>query len=275
MEETKKLELNKIYCMDALEFLSKIKEGVVDMVLCDLPYGTTACEWDKVLNLNELWKQYKRILKEDGVVVLTASQPFTTDLINSNRDWFKYDLIWNKKRPTGMFNAKIMPMRLHEHILIFYKSVGTFNPQMLPKPIEFQRPNRVKKAIKKPTAESECWGTKPKYAEDYDDTIKNPVSILEYSSINNFSNKRKHPTEKPLDLFKWLIKSYSNEGDLVIDNCIGSGTTAVACKQTNRNFIGCDISQEYVDITNKRLNQSVLTSIPPTSKDVGILEVFL
>ena len=241
------LELNKIHQGDCMELMQHIPDRSVDMILCDLPYGTTACEWDKVLPLDELWKQYKRILKEDGVVVLTASQPFTTDLINSNRDWFRYCWVWDKKKAGNIFLAKTQPMKVHEDIIVFSKGKKYF-------PQKTQR-REVKRSKNYGTGET-MGGNYQKEEKVYEYTDKFPETILEFS---NASQKNKsHPTQKPIPLFRYLIKTYTNEGELVLDNCIGSGTTAVACKQTNRNFIGIELNQEYVDIANKRLKQETL-----------------
>jgi len=230
-----------------MELMQHIPVKSVDMILCDLPYGTTACEWDKVLPLDELWKQYKRILKEDGVVVLTASQPFTTDLINSNRDWFRYCWVWKKSRPSGFILAKKMPMKEHEDVLVFYNKSGRYFPQ----------------GLKKCVIEQTRKASRNKGYTNIDDSNKKliqtetgyPSSVLSFASGHN-SNI--HPTQKPVSLFRYLIKTYTNEGELVLDNCIGSGTTAVACKQANRNYIGIELNQEYVDIANKRLKQDSL-----------------
>jgi site-specific DNA-methyltransferase (adenine-specific) len=233
-----------------MELMQHIPDKSVDMILCDLPYGTTACEWDKVLPLDELWKQYKRILKEDGVVVLTASQPFTTDLINSNRDWFRYEIIWMKSRKTNFANVNNMPLKSHENILVFYKKLPTHNQTNL-------------KKLQKPV---KSWRKNGKGGNLYDNKLQTDKKRLqEYTNynesvikFNNEHNVNAHPTQKPVELFRYLIKTYTNEGELVLDNCIGSGTTAVACKQANRNFIGIELSQEYVDIANKRLQQDNL-----------------
>lgn len=233
--------------------MPQIDDKSINMVLCDLPYGITACKWDKLIPLDKLWEQYKRIIKDNGAIVLTASQPFTSKLVMSNLGWFKYEWIWDKKRPTGMALVKRQPMRQHESILLFYKNQCTYNRQFTKKDIKNQRPNRVKNSIIKPFSISQNWNIKPKYAEDFDDTRKNPTSIICIASDNNFSKIRLHSTQKPIKLFKYLIKTYTNEGDLVLDNCIGSGTTAVACMQTNRNFIGIELEPKYCDIANKRI----------------------
>jgi len=246
------LELNKIHQGDCMELMQHIPDRSVDMILCDLPYGTTACEWDKVLPLDELWKQYKRILKEYGVVVLTASQPFTTDLINSNREWFRYCWVWEKSIGANPLSCNKRPMKYHEDVLVFYNNLGTFNPQKTKGKMRDKKPKMY--GCKK----DENWGGAMRNIDG-----KRNINDLYYPrSVQYFSNadqsKKSHPTQKPVPLFRYLIKTYTNEGELVLDNCIGSGTTAVACKQTNRNFIGIELNQEYVDIANQRLKQETL-----------------
>ena len=244
------LEINQIHQGDCMVLMKEIEDNSVDLILCDLPYGTTACEWDKVIPLEDLWNQYKKILKKDGVVVLTSSQPFTTDLINSNRDWFRYCWVWDKKKAGNIFLAETQPMKVHEDIVIF--SQGTkYYPQ---------KTNRreVKRSKNYGTGETMC-GNYTKEEKVYEYSDKYPESILEFS---NASQKNKeHPTQKPVNLFRYLIKTYTQEGELVLDNCIGSGTTAVACKQLNRNFIGIESNTEYVDICNKRLSQKTMFEI--------------
>ena len=237
-----------------MELMQHIPDKSVDMILCDLPYGTTACEWDKVLPLDKLWKQYKRILKENGVVVLTASQPFTTDLINSNRDWFRYEWVWIKSKCTGFLTAKYRPMKQHENILIFCNKKEEYNPQGLKRGVfNTSRPNRREDNIYNGSDlqkeyETSEYGNYPKTA-----------LFIENPSIESSL----HPTQKPVSLFRYLIKTYTNEGELVLDNCIGSGTTAVACKQANRRFIGIELNQEYVDVANERLKFSTLSDFYP------------
>ena len=238
------LEVNKIYCGDCLEIMPQIDDKKIDMILCDMPYGRTACRWDRVISLDKLWKQYKRIIKDSGAIILTASQPFTTDLINSNRQWFKYELVWNKKIAGNVGLANKMPLKIHENILVFYKKQSTYNPQFH---------NNYTEMIGKFTetnSESINLSSKIKKLSGQRGF---PRTILEYMRPNNMTGGGLHPTQKPVALFEYLIKTYTNEDELVLDNCIGSGTTAVACLNTNRNFIGMDIEQKCVDIANKRL----------------------
>ena len=237
------LELNKIYCMDCLEGMKYIDDKSIDMILCDLPYGTTQNKWDTVIPLNALWEQYERIIKDNGMICLTATQPFATQLINSNEKLFRYDLIWDKKLPTGFLNAKRQPLRRHELILCFYKKMPVYNPIM--------RKGKQRSKGGKLYSLSDCYGTinQPKEKEIYDEYY--PTSIIE---IGNANQKGKiHPTQKPVELFEWLIKTYTNENEVVLDNCMGSGTTAIACINTNRNYIGFELSPEYCDIAEKRI----------------------
>ena len=230
-----------------MELMKHIPDKSVDMILCDLPYGTTQNEWDKVLPLDELWIQYERIIKDNGVIVLTSDSVFTAKLIMSNPKLYRYSLVWNKVGTTGFLNANRMPLRQHEDILVFYKNLGTYNPQM----ITGKERTKGGKKFKN----NGCYGD---YKEIPKETYNQyyPTSIITVS--NAIQDNKEHSTQKPVELFRYLIKTYTNEGELVLDNCIGSGTTAVACKQANRNFIGIELSQEYVDIANKRLQQDNL-----------------
>lgn len=236
------MEINKIYCGDCLEIMKNISDKSVDMILCDLPYGITARNsWDVIIPFDKLWQQYKRIIKDNGIIVLTATQPFASMLITSNMEMFRYDLIWDKKVITGFLNSKRMPLRRHENVLVFYKNLPVYNPQktkgkLIKKCTKAKQTSNYNEAINRP---------KPYMSDEY-----YPTSIIE---IGNPRIKGGHPTQKPVALFEYLIKTYSNEGDLVLDNCIGSGTTAVACKHLNRNFIGIDILKKYCEIARKKL----------------------
>lgn len=232
--------------MDALEGLKQLDDKSVDMILCDLPYGGTNNEWDTIIPIELLWKQYKRILKEQGIIILTATQPFASRLIMNDLKMFRYDLIWEKNSATGYLNANRMPLRNHESILIFYNSLSIYNPQKTEgKPYKIVRKNYSTNYRK----------TKNLYQETNNiDGRRFPKSVIKFSS----DKEKLHPTQKPLALFKYLILTYSEEGALILDNCMGSGTTAVACKQTGRNFIGFEINQDYIKITEERLKQGVL-----------------
>jgi len=241
------------YQGDCLVEMDKIADKSVDMILCDLPYGTTQNKWDSVIPFEPLWKQYERIIKYNGAIVLTASQPFTSALVMSNPKLFKYEWIWDKVVPTGHLNAKRMPMKVHESILVFYKSTPTYNRQMTDKPKEYQRPNR--KLVKDAFYETKNYGdAKRGFAYDSDYTKTNPKTIIQFSNGNGYSKKNNHPTQKPVELMEYLIKTYTNEGETVLDNCMGSGTTGVACKKTGRHFIGIEKDKKYFEIAVSRVS---------------------
>ena len=240
-----KIELNKIYNEDCLEGMKRIPDKSVDMVLCDLPYGTTASKWDEIIPFEPLWEQYDRVIKNNGAIVLTASQPFTTKLIMSKSDWFRYTWVWDKKKAGNIFLAKKQPMKTHEDIVVFSKKPHFYNPQMVKR-------DKVKKSKNYGTGES-FGGTREKEDKVYTYTHTYPKSIIEFSNARQ--KGKVHPTQKPVPLFEYLIKTYTNEGETVLDNCIGSGTTAIACLNTNRNFIGFEMDKEYFDIATKRIEK--------------------
>lgn len=228
---------------DCFDVFPCIETGSIDAIICDLPYGTTQNKWDSVLPLDKLWSEYKRILKDNGCIVLFGNQPFTTDLIYSNRDWFKYEIIWDKGRASGHLNAKIMPLRKHDNILIFAKKKTTYNPQ-------FTNGDAYTRTSKSET----CRGN---YGKHEDSTIVNdgyryPTTIF-YEPIGRQQNKT-HPTEKPIGLLEMLIKTYTNEGDTVLDNTMGSGTTNLACLKLNRKSIGIEKEKQYYDVAVRRLS---------------------
>jgi len=225
---------------DCLELMKDIENKSVDLILCDLPYGTTTCKWDTTINFERLWEQYERIIKNNGAIVLTASQPFTSILISSNIKLFKYELIWEKNRPTGLFLAKIQPLKYHENILVFGKSKTIYNP------IKWVgKPNHKRGSTK---GNSEHYDTK-KFNESKTDGLKYPKSVLKFDR----PHPPIHPTQKPVALMEYLIKTYTNEGDLVLDNCMGSGTTGVSCKNLNRDFIGMELDEKYFNIAKERI----------------------
>lgn len=222
--------INKVICGDCLEIMKHIPDGAVDMILCDLPYGVTKCDWDNILPIKEIWKLYRRIIKNNGVILLTATQPFASMLINGNIKDFKYEWIWNKKIPANMATCKKQPLRQHEQILVFYKKQCLYNPIMNPK--ETVTCFSKKKIAKK----SESMGD---MGIKYKQHLGYPKTILTYRRGNNLDRDGYlHPTQKPIKLFSYLIKTYTNKNDIILDNCLGSGTTAVACKQLGRRFIG-------------------------------------
>jgi len=243
------LELNQIHHGDCLELMKLIPTGSIDMILCDLPYGTTSCEWDSIIDMGRLWDEYQRIIKNNGAIVLTACNEFTFLLYNSNPKLFKYRWIWKKSLATGFLLAKKQPLRNFEDVLVFYKKQPTYNA------ISFRKANqRYFKNIN----ECSIYNTKRNSTVVYED--RKPTTILEFESANNgsHSNNTIHPTQKPVGLFEYLIKTYTNEGEVVLDNCSGSGTTAIACINSNRQFICIEQNEEYI----KRSRQRVLDHEP-------------
>jgi site-specific DNA-methyltransferase (adenine-specific) len=238
------MEINKIYNEECLEGMTKIPNKSIDMILCDLPYGTTACKWDVIIPFDKLWEQYNRIIKDNGAIVLTGSQPFTTDLINSNRKMFKYELIWNKVLPTGFAIAKYQPMKQHENIVVFAKGKTVYNAQTTPRKTK-RIYNRTHKSYEGSENLQKHDGT-DRVLENYQ-----PRSIIEFSNANQ--KDKLHPTQKPTALFEYLIKTYTNEGNIILDNCIGSGTTAIAAINTNRNYIGFELDPDYYKIAKERI----------------------
>ena len=238
---------------DCIELMKDIPDGSIDMVLCDLPYGITKCAWDKVIPFSDLWGGYNRVVKENGAIVLFSAQPFTTDLINSNKKNFKYEIIWEKTQPSGFLNAKKMPLRNHENIVVFYKHLPTYNPQM--RKVEANQIGRKKTN-----------GTKAQQYNDYmvgtymwEETGKRfPTDVIHFSNWNGAlfgktDKATKHPTQKPVSVCEYLINTYSNPGDTILDNAMGSGSTGVACRNTGRNFIGIEIDPEYYRIAVERI----------------------
>ncbi len=238
------MELNKIYHGDCLELMKDIPNGSVDMILCDLPYGTTQNKWDVIIPLDILWMQYERVIKEDGMICLTSAEPFTSTLITSNKKLFKYDLVWDKKLSSGFLNAKRMPLRRHEQVICFYKKLPLYNPKMT-----------VRGGIRKKGITTETGKHTSNYGNFENSVVENneyyPTSIIEVSNANR--KDKIHPTEKPVGLMEYLIKTYTNEGETVLDNCVGSGTTAIACLNTNRKFIGIEKDEKYFNVATERV----------------------
>jgi site-specific DNA-methyltransferase (adenine-specific) len=246
------VEINKIYNEDCLEGMNRIPDKSIDMILCDLPYGTTSNKWDTPIDLNLLWKQYKRIIKEKGAIVLTSQQPFTTTLINSNPKGFKHEWIWEKTRVTGFLNAKRRPLTAHENVIIFCDGTPIYNPQKWKIDERFMD-KRNKFSIE--SYNQSNYGNHTKKEHIKDDGTRYPQSIIPVSSVNNTKNG--HPTRKPVQLFEYLIKTYTNEGETVLDNCMGSGTTAIAAINTNRNYIGFELDKGYYDLACTRLEEHI------------------
>tara|TARA_R100001510_G_C7656620_1_gene216850 strand:- start:6331 stop:7062 length:732 start_codon:yes stop_codon:yes gene_type:complete len=223
---------------DCLEKMKNISDGTIDMVLADPPYGTTACKWDSVIPLEPMWRQLKRIIKPNGAIVMTASQPFTTTLIASNMKMFKYCWYWKKNRATGVLNAKKQPLREIEEVVVF--NVKQYNPQGL---VEVNQASRNSKKY------SDNYGS-VNYKNYIQKHTNYPKQLLEFDSVQ----RTIHSTQKPVDLMEYLIKTYSHEGDTVLDFTMGSGTTGVACVNLNRNFIGIELDPKYFEMAKKRIN---------------------
>ena len=241
--------MNKIYKGDCLELMPiHIEDNSIDLIFADLPYGTTNCKWDSLINLEELWKQYERVIKDNGVILLFAQTPFDKILGASNLKLLRYEWIWEKTSATGHLNAKKMPMKAHENILVFYKKLPTYNPQ---KTTGHSPVNSYTKKVKGGTADGQIYG--------------NTISVSGGGSIERYprsvqvfsSDKQKsklHPTQKPLKLIEYMINTYTESGDLVLDNVCGSGTTGLAAKNLGRNYILMEKDPEYYEISCKRLN---------------------
>ena len=226
---------------DCLDILPTLPDNSIDMVMVDLPYGTTACKWDSIISLDFLWEQYNRICKDDAAMVFTAAQPFTTTLASSNIDNFRYEWIWEKPQGTNPMNAKVMPLKSHENILVFYRSKPTYNPQMWYSTPYSGFSSDVSKI-------GEVYGSQKSKHRDNPEGSRYPKTILKYKQ-----EKGLHPTQKPVGLMEYLIKTYTNEGDTVLDNTMGSGTTGVACMNCNRNFTGIESDKKYFDIAKERI----------------------
>ena len=238
-----------LYNGDCLEVMDKlIEEGVVvDCILTDPPYGTTACKWDTVIPFDKMWERLNKLIKPNGAIVLFGSEPFSSALRMSNIKNYKYDWIWNKKKAGNIFLAKYQPMKIHENILIFGNGKVNYYPIMIKR-------DKIKKSKNYGTGET-MGGIKEKEDKLYTYTHKNPISIIEYSNANQ--KGKVHPTQKPIDLMEYLIKTYTNEGELVLDFTMGSGSTGVACLNTNRKFIGIELEEEYFNIAKKRIEDSL------------------
>jgi DNA modification methylase len=240
---------NSIVCGDCLEIMEDIPKDSIDMILCDLPYGITSRnKWDQIIPFAPLWEQYNRIIKDDGAIVLTAVQPFTSQLIMSNPKMFRYEWIWEKNRSTGFLNAKKMPLRNHENVLVFYKKLPTYNPQKKTgcKPV-----NSYTK-----TLDGTNYGKTQASFSGGGQTDRYPTTVQEFKVVKNDNSggDKFHPTQKPVEMFEYFIKTYTNPGEVVLDNCIGSGTTAIAALRTGRHFIGIEKEKEYCEISRGRIN---------------------
>lgn len=238
---------------DCLEIMKSIPDKSVDMILCDLPYGVLnksnqSAKWDCVIPFDKLWEQYERVIKDNNAIVLFGQGMFSAKLMLSNERLWRYNLIWDKVMPSGFLNSNRMPLRVHEDVCVFYKKLPTYNPQM--EKCEPHKRNHSKGNLLKPQTNS-CYGNFVETPTIISDE-KFPKSIIQISK-EHCNGKFYHPTQKPVALLKYLIKTYTNEGETVLDNCMGSGSTGVACKNTNRNFIGIELNDEYFEIAKQRI----------------------
>lgn len=245
------LEINKIYCEDCIgeNGMKLLDNESVDLILCDLPYGVTARnQWDSIIPFEPLWQEYNRVIKKNGAIALTATFEFASNLLQSATVPFRYDIVWKKNKSTGFLNAKKMPLRQHELILIFYKRLPTYNPQKTTghKPVN---------SFTKHTSDGSNYGETKSGVSGGGQTDRYPTSVLEIPVMNNDDPDKWHPTQKSVELFEWLIKTYTNEGDLVLDNAAGACTTAKAAIQKNRNFICFENNEEYYLKAFSELNE--------------------
>ncbi len=248
-DEQREKELLKPWLMkgDCLERMKEIESGSVDMILTDPPYGTTACKWDSIIPLEPMWEQLKRIIKPNGAIAMTASQPFTSVLVGSNLKMFKYDWCWRKPKGTGHLNAKRQPMRDKEDILVFYTKQCTYNPQMTSgTPYK----DKAGKDHSSNTSMTDSYGAYTNKRED-NHGLRYPKQVQDFGVVERGTV---HPTQKPVELMEYLIKTYTNESETVLDFTMGSGSTGVACKNLNRSFIGIELGEEYFKIAQDRIS---------------------
>lgn len=250
MKEKRKTENIILQHGDCLELMNSIPDGSADLILCDLPFGITRADWDVPLDLNLLWEQYKRIIKTNGAICLFAAEPFASRLRLSNLKMYKYDWVWDKVKSTGFLNAKKQPLRCHEFICVFYKKQCKYNPQ--------KTQGHVKKSAKRKSTGTNLYNPGNKEAV-YESTERYPRSIQVFSS--DVQKSALHPTQKPVALLEYLIRTYTDEGELVLDNCMGSGSTGVACIHTGRRFIGMEKDKEFFETAKKRLEEELRTGV--------------
>lgn len=258
--------VNKVFEADCLELMPRIPDKSIDMILCDLPYGTTQNKWDSVIDLNKLWQEYMRIIKDNGVIVLTSQGIFTAHLIMSNESWFKYKIVWIKSKSTNFLNAKKQPLRKHEDICVFYRQQPTYNPQMT-------QGESYDKGVRKDQYTGSYGDFKPRhvksdggrYPNDVVCYAEEPAEDYLYVKTAESEGQVYHPTQKPVELGRYLIRTYTNPGDIVLDNACGSGSFLVAAALEGRNYIGIEKNQnvalhkvaktDYIEVCNKRLEQ--------------------
>lgn len=235
---------------DCLELMKDLDDGSVDMILCDLPFGVTRAEWDVPIDFDALWKEYSRIIKDNGAICLFAIEPFASKLRLSNLKMYRYDWVWDKVKSTGFLNAKKQPLRCHELICVFYKKQCMYNPQ--------KTKGHAKKSSKRKTIGTDIYNKGAKEVS-YESTERYPRSIQVFSS--DVQKSALHPSQKPVALLEYLIKTYTKEGDLVLDNCMGSGSTGVACINTGRRFIGFEKDMSYFEIAKDRIDKTLLEQV--------------
>jgi len=241
------MENNKIYNGDCLGLMPKVKDASIDMILCDLPYGTTQCKWDSIIPFDKLWEQYERIIKPNGAIVLFGAEPFSSHLRLSNLKLYKYDWIWDKIKGTGFLNAKRQPMRNHEIISVFYKGQCIYNPQKT-----FGHKN--KKSFRAKHLQTDVYGEMTNDYQ-YESTERYPRSIQEFST--DTQNSSLHPTQKPVALYDWLLHHYAQPNDLILDTHVGSGSSRIACQKGGFNFTGFEIDKDYYEAQEKRFKDFV------------------
>lgn len=250
------MELNKIYNEDCIEGMKRIPSESIDLILCDLPYGTSSCKWDTLIPFEPLWEQYKRIIKNNAAIVLFGTEPFSTKLRHSNLAMFKYDWVWVKNNAVGFTNAKLKPMNKHEIISVFSKGkTANRNPNNMPYFPQGLIPyGKETRSGNKKGKDNTYWRPSLKSSNEggYIQQFTNyPTTVLYFDKVQ----KAVHPTQKPVALLEYLIKTYTREGETVLDNCMGSGSTAIACINTNRNYIGFELNQNYYNVAIKRINE--------------------
>ena len=239
-------EMIELYNGDCLELMKNIQDKSVDMILCDLPYGTTKCKWDIVIPLDKLWEQYNRIIKDKGAILLFGSEPFSSKLRISNLRMYKYDWIWKKTKAQGFLNSKKMPLKDYENICVFYKRLPVYNPQgIIYGNFQNDRKSKYSKG-------EDIYGKEKEFGISHMSNF--PKQIIEFS--NPSGKGQLHPTQKPVDLLEYLIKTYTQDGEVILDNCMGIGSTGVACVNTNRNFIGIELDKDYFNIANERIKDA-------------------
>lgn len=246
-----KSSIYKLLQGDCLELMNKIPNKSLDMIFTDLPYGTTNCKWDSIISLDKLWKHYNRIIKDNGVILLFAQTPFDKVLGASNLKMLKYEWIWEKTQATGHLNAKKMPMKAHENILVFYKKLPTYNPQMT----EGHTPIHSYTKYVSTQNNTEIYNKMNKEISGGGETTRYPRSVIQFASDKQTCHL--HPTQKPLALCEYMIRTYTNENDLILDSCMGSGTTGVAALNLNRRFIGIELDEMYFNVAKQRIEKTI------------------